>query len=258
MTQPNPPNQVPSSQAEYDHILSYFKYLVTLTTIFVGFLITGGVYLFHSNMKEVKEDAKQEATRVATSEVKTRVTEAFDEKNINASILAAAQQKVGTITDKLIEQQLAVKLRPIQQRILLIGQISESETRMRLGFRSGLEDLNNLIKRTNDTDVIKCSNSTLAITGEHFEFRLQEATKQIGQKGMPFLQSFLLRQGRPQQSVPFNLHDVVQMIYHDPDLNCVAAAFVAFRDLTSSDAKMFDIGAIRIWCSQNQSKCQIP
>jgi len=209
-------------------------------------------------MKDVREDAKQEATRVASLEAKTRVTEAFDEKNINTAILAAAQQKVGGITDKLIEQQLTTKLQPIQQRILLIGQISESETRMRLGFRSGLEDLNKLIKNTNDPDVLRFGKSTLATTGEHFEARMQELMKQSGQKGLPFLQMMIESYGTSQQPLPTNLQDVVHVIYNNSNLNSVAAAFAAFRDLTGEDVRMFDLGAITSWCSQNKSKCQTP
>src|SRR5713101_8189272 len=110
MTEPDFSKQVSSSQSEYEHLLSYFKYLVTLTTVVVGLLVAAGAYLFHSNMKDVREDARQEANRVATSEAQSRVKEAFDEKNINVMILTAAQQKVGTVTDRLIEQQLTSKL----------------------------------------------------------------------------------------------------------------------------------------------------
>jgi hypothetical protein len=258
MTEPNPSTPVPSSQAEYDHLLSYFKYLVTLTTIVVGVFIGLGVYLFHSNMKDVREDAKQEATRVATSEAKARVTEAFEEKNINAMVLVAAQQKVGTITDKLIEQQLTEKLRPVQQRISLVGQISESEMRMRMGFRSGFDELNKLLKSTADPDVVRFGKSTLAIVSQDYDARIGEDVKKSGAKALQALDAYLLNQRRPQESLPGNLRDVVQTIYHEPDLNAVAGAFLAFRELTGAKMNMFDFGAVEAWCSQNQPKCQTP
>jgi H+/gluconate symporter-like permease len=101
MTDSTPSNPTSSPQIEYQSLLSYFKYLVALSGIFVAVVVTVGGYMFHSNLKDVREDAKQEATRVATTEAKNRVTEAFEEKNINALILAAAKDKVGTITDTL-------------------------------------------------------------------------------------------------------------------------------------------------------------
>jgi hypothetical protein len=260
VTDPNPSNALSSSQIEYDHLLSYFKYLVTLTTIVVGLVIALGAYLFHSSMKDVREDAKQEATRVATSEAKARITEAFDEKNINAMILAAAQQKVGTITDKLIEQQLAEKLRPVQQRISVVGQVSESEMRMRMGFRSGLDELNRLLKSTSDPDVVRFGRGTLAIVSQDFDARTQEGVKKLmtGGKAMPALALYLMNQRRPPESVPSNLHSVVQVIHHDSDLNAVAFAFLAFRELTGASVKMFDFGEVEAWCSQNQPRCQAP
>ncbi len=255
------PNQVPDVGAEYDHLLSYFKYLVTLTGIFLGLMVAAASFLFYSNLRAVREDAREEATRAATKEAQTRVAQAFEEKNINAMILKAAQEKVGTITDKLIEQQVTAKLQPIQSRISLIGRISESEMRMRLGFRAGLDELNTLLRNTNDPDVVRFVKTTLATTSQDFETRLQESIKQPpqpGMKAMQLLQVYLMNQRRPQESIPSNLQGVVRLIYQDSDLNAVAAAFAAFRDFTAENVKMFDFDAVRTWCSRNQPKCQGP
>jgi hypothetical protein len=93
-----------SEAHEYDRLFSYFKYLVTITLGSITIILAAAGVLFYSNIKDVREDARQEATRVATAEAKARVAQAFDEKNINAMILQAAQDKVGTVTDKLIQQ----------------------------------------------------------------------------------------------------------------------------------------------------------
>jgi hypothetical protein len=206
-------------------------------------------------MKDVREDAKEEATRVATSESKLAVAQAFDEKNINAMILSAAQQKIETMTDKAIEQQLTTKLRPIQQRILLIGQVSESETRMRLGFRTGYNDLKAFTK-VSDPEVARFAKSTLETTGASFDTRFQEGVKLKGGKALPTLVGLMSNVGRPQQSLPSNLSMVVQLIREDSDLNLVAAAFLAFRELTGSEIKMFNFDGVNTWCSENQPKCQ--
>ena len=258
MSESHSPSPVSGSHAEYDHLLSYFKYLITLTTLALGVLIAFGAYLFYSNMHEVREEARQEATRVATAEAKASVTQAFEEKNINALILAAAQQKVGTITDKLIEQQLTSKLSPIENRILLIGRISESEARMRLAFRSGLDEIKEDIRTTSDPDVVRFGRSTLATTTADYETRSQDSMKRSGLKGVQFLQAYAVSQQKAQQAVPSSIHDVVQIIRQDDDLNFVAAGFLAFRDLTGEDIKMFDFDAVTSWCSKNQNKCQTP
>ncbi len=189
------------ARAEYRHVLSFFKYLVTLTTTAITILLAIGAFLFYSNLREVREDAKQEATRVATIQAKEQVAIAFDEKNINAMILSAAEKKVGTITDKLIEQQLTAKLQPLQLRIALIGRISECEMRMRLGFRAGLDDLNAVLGEARDPDIIRFGRATLSTTTDDFETRLREDTSRNSQKSMALLQTLMQRQGRPQQSI---------------------------------------------------------
>lgn len=258
MTEISRSNPASGSQAEYDHLLSFFKYLVTLTTIVLGLVIAIGAYLFHSSMKDVREDAKQEATRVATYEAKARVAAAFDDKNINAMILVAAQQQIGKITDKLIEQQLTQKLGPIQQRISLIGQISECEMRMRMGFRSGLNELNKILSTATDPDAVQFGKITLATTSQDYDSRLGGDVKQAGEQALTALDNYMRAQHRPEQSLPTNIHGVVQVIDHDPDLNAVAGGFLAFRELTGASVKMFDFAAIETWCSHNQPKCQTP
>src|SRR5438445_1927274 len=95
-----PPN---SAQIEYDRILSYFKYMVTLSGICITVIAAVAGGLLYSNVKDVREDARQEATRVATTEARNRVAEAFDDKHVNGMILQAATDKIGTITDKMIQ-----------------------------------------------------------------------------------------------------------------------------------------------------------
>ena len=77
------------AQVEYEHLISYFKYLVMITASALTLIIGVGGALFYRSLKDVRDDATQEATRVATAEAKNRVSDAFEEKNINAMILSA-------------------------------------------------------------------------------------------------------------------------------------------------------------------------
>jgi hypothetical protein len=126
-----PSAQVARSDAEdhYTSLLAYFKHLVWLTGGALGVVILVAGYLFHSNLQDslriVRQDAKGEATRVATEESEKAVKTAFDEKNVKELIEKVAKEKVGAVTDTIIERQLTSKLQPIEQRIVLIGRISE-------------------------------------------------------------------------------------------------------------------------------------
>jgi hypothetical protein len=239
---------------EYDRLLSYFKYLVAITGTFITVILVAAGALFYSNMRDVRADAKDEANRVATAEAKARVAQAFDEKNINTLILQAAQDKVGTVTDKLIQQQLETRLGPLQQKISFMGQISESDMRMRMGFRGGMDDLNRLLKSTNDADVLKFANTTMTAVGQDFDTRMQENVTRMGGQALFALQNTPALAIAGQS--PANLHDVVQVIDQNPELNTVATAFLAFRQLSGENVKMFDRTAVTSWCSRNKPKCE--
>jgi len=138
---------------------------------------------------------------------------------------------------------------------VLMGQIVEDESRMRLGFREGMDDLNRVIKSASDPDVVRFGKSTLAITSEDYDSRLQEDIKRAGLSGLPGLQRAVGFQHGASAKVPNDLHDVVQIIQHDTNLNVVGAGFLTFRDLSGEPVKMFDFESITSWCSQNQGKC---
>jgi hypothetical protein len=216
-------------------------------------------FLFYSSLKDAREDAKQAAIRAATSQSEAAVEKAFEDKNINAQIQKAAQEKIGTITDRMIEQQLASKLQPIEGRIFLIGRISECETRMRMGFRSGLDDLASIISATKDPDGLRFARGTLTTTSEQFDSRISEQQKNWGSpNSMTFLVNMFQSQVKNRNlPPPSSLHDVVQIIETDQDLNIVAVAFLAFRELAQDPGlKMFDFAAVKSWCKKDEPKCK--
>jgi hypothetical protein len=84
--------QVAMSDAEalYTSLLAYFKHLVWLTGGALTVVVLVGGYLFHSNLqdslRDIRHDAKAEASRVATEESGKAVKTAFDEKNVKELI----------------------------------------------------------------------------------------------------------------------------------------------------------------------------
>jgi hypothetical protein len=244
----------PSAQLEYDRLIAYFSLLIKVTGSVLGVIVIVAGALLYTNLRDAREDARQEATRVATTEAKARVAEAFEEKNINAMILQAAQDKVGTVTDRLIQQQLATRLGPLQQKISVMGQISESDMRMRMGFRGGLDDLTRLMKSTNDADVLKFANTTMTAVAQDYDARMQENASRFGGQALVVLQNLPVLITPDHR--PSDLHDVVQIIAQNPELNTVATAFIAFRQLSGENVKMFDSTAITNWCSRNKPKCE--
>jgi hypothetical protein len=264
-----PPPTPPFSDAEahYTNLLAYFQHLVWLTGGALGVVVLVGGYLFHSNLqdnlRDASENAKREATRVATEESQKAVKTAFDEKNVNALIEQVAKEKVSAVTDKMvegkvgpiadriIEQRLTSRLQPIELRMLLLARVSESAARMRLGLRPGLDELLNLVNGTQDPDVARSARSTLALVTADYETVFQRNTQ-----GSPTRKAADLLANFRFGVQPKTLHEVVEIISDDADLNYVALAFLTFNDLTGEKTKMFDFAAVKKWCANNEPKCK--
>ena len=272
-----PPPSAPSRQtplgdaeAHYRELVAFFKHLVWLTGGALGVVILVGGYLFHSNLqdalREAGENAKGEANRVAREESQKAVKTAFDEEHVRGLVEQVAkekvnavtdkmvEEKVGSIADKVIEQRLTSKLQPIEQRIVLIGRISECEARIHTGFRSALDELVGIRNRASDPQVQQFAESTLVTTAKGYEdYWLANVQRLPPNKAIDLLKGNVVPAIQPP---PSTLRDMVGLINKNNDLNTVALAFLAFRDLSGEHVKMFDMGAVNSWCTKNQPKCQ--
>jgi len=123
-----------------------------------------------------------------------------------------------------------------------------------MGFRAGMDDLNRLLKSTNHPDVLKFANTTMIAVGQDYDIRMQENANRFGGQALVALQNTQALALAGQR--PNDLHDVVQIIDQNPELNTVATAFIAFRQLSGENVKMFDSAAITSWCSRNKLKCE--
>lgn len=276
MAEPSPPitPQAPQSNAEahYENLLAYFKHLLWLTGGALGVVVLVGGYLFHSNLqdslRDAGENAKREATRVATEESREAVKKAFDEEHVKQLVEDVAKEKINTVTDtmigekvgpiadKMIERQLASKLQPIEQSIVLIGRISECEARIHLGYRSSLFELMDIVHGAHDPYVREFAKTTLASTTKGYEDFWTDSVKQTGtNSALGLLSARWAKPGQPQPTGPL-LANVVNVINKNDDLNTVTLAFLSFRELTREQVKMFDFAAVKSWCAKNQQKCQ--
>jgi hypothetical protein len=178
-----------------------------------------------------------------------------------AKLADAARDKISTITDTMIEQQLNSKLKPIQDRIITIGRISECEARIHTGFRSGWVELNTIVRQTKDPAVRQFAQSTLAATAEGYDSTFHASTllaSYSAQLQYPMLTQWLFQTMDENTSVS-SLADVVRIINEDQNLNAVAAATLFFRRASGEKSiKMFDFDAVNQWCANHEPQCKPP
>lgn len=267
-TQPLPPPLPSGAEAEYKSLVSTFKNLVWVTgiglsiiTLAATVLVAIGSYFFWANLRDVRQDAREQAGHAATEEAHKKVSEAFEEKNLKAVIQQEAERQVKAVTDKVIEQQLSSKLQPIQDRIIIIGRISECEARIHTGFRSGLVELNTILREAKDPTVHQFALSTLTTTTEGYDSFWQASPQWQAAIHWPQEQLMaLLSQVRIAHGAMGSVSDlggVVRVINEDQDLNNVAVATLIFRQITGDKGvKMFDFAAVNTWCASHEPQCK--
>ena len=132
---PQPPPQPPAlppqpasgtpSEAEYTHLISFFKYLVTITLTALTIIIGAGAVFFYRSMSDVKNDAKTSienttkaadaeilkiqkgASEIAPTEAQKSIDDAFTKGNVQAMIERTARERVNTAVDQEIQKNLA-------------------------------------------------------------------------------------------------------------------------------------------------------
>jgi hypothetical protein len=253
------------AEAHYTNLLAYFKHLVWLTGGALGLVVLVAGYLFHSNLqdslRDVRQDAKAEATQVAREEAERGVKAVLSGTDMKELVQRVAQEgvaeavtadmveeKVGPLADRMVEH----KLQPVEQRMLLLGRISDEGTRMRVGLRSGLDELRLIANGTGDPKALQFAKDRLTlITNDYDTVEERNVQRSPTHKAIDALGTYRFGER------PSSLHDVVQIIDNDADLNYVALAFLAFRDLSGEQyVKMFDFTAVKSWCASHQPKCQ--
>jgi hypothetical protein len=86
------------AETHYTILLAYFKDLVRWTGAALGLILAAGSLLFYSNLKDVRQDAMEQAQRVATEESREAVKKAFDEEHVKRLVEDVAKEKITAVT----------------------------------------------------------------------------------------------------------------------------------------------------------------
>ena len=264
---PLPNRRAADSEGEYRHLISYFKYLVTVTLTALGIIIAAGSALFYKNMSDVSGAAKAaidstkdaasreiskiqtDASQIARTEAQKSIDEAFAKGNVQSMIERTTRERVNAAVDREIDKNLAGRISQLQFQIAETGEISNAGARLRLGFRPALDTLVEKSKSPN-AYVSQYAKSTLILIGSDYE--TAEATGFGGASpGTKALEAYV------GQLPHKTLKDVMVLIRRsDFSPHIVAAAFSAFRELSGAKISTFDIPAAEKWCADNRPKCE--
>lgn len=155
------------AKIEYENIKNYFKFLVTLTTIFLG--IIGGIasILFYFDRESLKNNLTQlkveyseslkraekiaslevqkiktEVKSIAQDEVTIEIERLFRENEVTSQIQSKVRSEIRNNANNLIETQIRNSMLSNNERLRESIKIGDAAIKMRIAHKSGLVELN--------------------------------------------------------------------------------------------------------------------
>jgi hypothetical protein len=236
-----------------DATRSFLQYAVKLVAIPLSLLLVVAGVLGWRSIEDVKHTIEAEARRdtqteitLLHGEIEKRLSHEFETPALQQTIKDASKTIVVTAVNKQVGD-LAGRMALLQTQITETGEISNAGARLRLGFRPALDTLVEKMKSSNSY-VSQYARSTLYLIGSDYD------------------SSFSMGYGNPsplegarryfQTLTPLTLRYLMDTIKTDKAAQMVAAAFVVFRDMTSSKIQTFDIPEAEKWCAEHRPKCE--
>lgn len=265
------------NETHYKALISFFKYLISITggVLSIIFIVTGILFFqdrasMRRELTEVKKSAQEAientkdkanfqineirstAKEIALDEAKKRVTTAFQEKNIKSMIDSAAKDIVMKSVQSKLKDAIDTTTIKIENDLTELSNIYDAAMKMRMGLRSGLTDLNNLIKTSEN---IYLKNSAVAIYKSICNDYDSVQTKSFN-KLYPDSTKFnkLKKLSLGFEVIKVDIPNLIKMIKTGENLNDVAFSFIILRKKTNKQFRMFDIQQIDYWWSENKNK----
>jgi hypothetical protein len=263
-----PPVKSPT-ETEYEHLKSYFESLVRHTSIALGVISAVALFMFYRSLGDVKADASQQIQAVRSSaqneiakakedvivavrtEAQKRVDEEFNSSNISEMVEAAAKRKVGRAIDRQIQEEVSHTVSHLQEQIEQTSEIGNLGMRMRVGFRDAFDELRRRYQAENDDGLRHTEKAVLDSLSADYEARWKVNMKRADLKAGAMLAS-----NARLQKVPNSTAEFVKIIRTSDELDNVCLAFLAFRDYTNQQVRMFDMDTVEKWCKDNAAQCQ--
>ena len=263
----------------YENLLAYFKNLVWLTTGFFSILALVGGFFFYSSMSDLKNEInelkdnarysikstnematleisliRERAKLIAVEEAKRKVEETFRTNNVESIIKEIVRENLASISEQEIRSQVLNTFDEIQNEISVLGKIADSGVRMRLGFRSGMEQLIEFKKSKNERVRNRAKSIFNSITTDYENTSVKSITEEKNYNtALLFLNTFILITKEEKAN---DIPTLLKFIETNTNCNDIAVAFLALRQLTSFHFNMFDFKQIEVWCKNNPDICK--
>lgn len=259
-----------SEQNEYESLKSYFKYLVTLTSIFVGIItfIGASIFLYDRNsLKSQLDELKiqsvesiqkieklafsesnriqRETQKIIEKEVTKELEYIFAKENISALITNKVNEEIKLNASDLIGSEIREELSKYSKQLTESVSISDSAIRMRIGHREGMTLLEKFSKnaqflenRIRANDLLFNIKNDYAEFHERFEEEIRKDSLNRGLKTLKIKNDSLVSM------------NIVEFINADKNLNNISTAIGYLNNINGTKFRPFQFKEINNWIKE--------
>lgn len=260
------------SQLHYEQLRKFLEKLVKYTLIALGIIVTASTYFLFTNTSELKKESteaiksmqvdtresinetreialnkiesiKELATTAARNAAQEKIDEAFQKENISQMIETAAEQQIGEEVKRMVTKEIERITPRIQADLSDVGSISDMGSKMRIGLRSGFEDLVK-IRLSGKTNIERQFSAGILS-------RITDDYDSVSSKNLKIMYGDnIVLNAKGLLEIPANVDDktyikkLISIVETNTDLNVVSIAFIVLRKITNTKINMFDFNAI--------------
>jgi hypothetical protein len=259
-----------SEKTEYESLLRYFKYLVTLTLIILGLIITAGSIVFIQDRHDLKdqlnelkdesiasisrtedaafikvEEIKREIEEIAEKEITKELDYIFEKENISKLIMEKVKNEIKQNVTYLIDNEINKSVKNINEQLTESTAINDAAIRMRIGHIEGL----NLLKSYSKNAIFlnnraRANELLIKITNDYVTFNERMSKDLIGYGKDGIVVNLLHLKIENDSSAIMNLVDLINTNLY---LNDISSAIVLLNIKAGTNFKPFEIKEINSW-----------
>jgi len=196
---------------------------------------------------------REQSAAIALGEAQRRVENAFRTTNVETLVEDAARRQVGVVIERQAKGEVDRAMDSLQQDITMPGRLADAGAKMRIGMRSGWDQLFSLINSSTNENVLQRGKAIFESIATDYESYVKES---MG--GHSALETEYGEKLKELRSKPEFVQGMIARIRSGRDLHEVATSFLTLREVMGRPFKMFDIEAVEQWCAQHSQQCQNP
>jgi hypothetical protein len=181
----------------YDKLISYFKYLVTISVGAITIIVSFAICFTYNNMNDLRNDALEsskesketikefnayaqrsinqtqeqtgkqitlistEAAQLAQTAAIEKIDQTFESENINKLIENIAERKLKKKIDSIVNEKLSEANKIIDEQLIIIPDLILCTDKVGQGDRKAFEFLDSIFKSTNNQKIRKLTNEII-------------------------------------------------------------------------------------------------